>query len=98
MTDDLNKKENQGRISTWEKIGVDAIRADLEVANGKRIVGRHTKLAWEWVRSKNKPVTPNEEILMLEPNLYGLGFRLRPLTKKVKHFWGNVRNSLSLRK
>lgn len=81
MTDELDKPENQGRVARWEEIGVDAIRADLEHANGLRHVGRHADLAWRWVKSKEGDESKDNGILMLEPNLYGLGFRLKPLLK-----------------
>lgn len=81
---DLEKAENKGRIAQWEEIGVDAIKADLEHAGGIRHVGRHTALAWQWVRSKQeKPPVKNEDVLLIRPNLYGIGFDLRALLRRI---------------
>ena len=78
--DELNLEKNKNRIKNWEKLGVLAIKADLEHANGRRHVGKHQALAWKWVESKlNPPV--KENALILQPNFYGIGVNLRSAYK-----------------
>jgi hypothetical protein len=57
------------RIANWEKIGVDAIEADLKYSGGTRYVGGPAgtaEQAWRWVNYKQAEnlgnVTPNREI------------------------------------
>ena len=56
----------KARFESWEQLGVDAIRTDLEMTGGLRFVGGPPSvrnLAWEWVRMKERqkpePVSPS---------------------------------------
>ena len=87
MTDefeDLKKAENQGRISQWEKIGVAAIKADLERSNGLTYVGRHALLAWKWVKYKEMQRTEKQseelsDAVSLTPEFFGFSVDLKKL-------------------
>ena len=79
---ELNLDKNKNRIKNWEKIGVLAIKADLEYANGRRHVGKHQALAWKWVESKLNQ-TVKDDVLILQPNFYGLGVNLRSAYKRI---------------
>jgi hypothetical protein len=57
MTDELKNEKNKGRIAQWEARGVDVIKADLVHTNGRRYVGKHKELAWDWVRQQEKQTT-----------------------------------------
>lgn len=92
MTDEfyeLRMAENQGRIAQWEEHGVDAIKADLEHSNGIRIVGRHTRLAWKWVKFKeaqNRQAQEADKLsdtVSLTPEVFGMSIDLKKLFK-----WG----------
>jgi hypothetical protein len=60
--DEISEAGRTARFEQWEKLGVDAIRADLETTGGHRLVGGPPvvrRLAWEWVRMKQaeRPVS-----------------------------------------
>lgn len=44
-----------GRFESWEKLGLDQVKADLEHTGGLRVVGggpEVTQLDWDWIRMK----------------------------------------------
>jgi hypothetical protein len=60
---EIGEAGRRERFERWEKIGVAAIRQDLEATGGLRLVGGSAlvrSLAWEWVRMKEAEAT--EEI------------------------------------
>jgi hypothetical protein len=86
-----------GRISRfeqWEKIGLDAIKADLLQAQGIHVVGGPSAirdLAREWVSKKEAQALPapsskSNEILSLKPGIWGLSVDLKELWRGIKRW------------
>lgn len=47
--EELDRPENAQRLENWQKIGLDAIEADLKYRAGVGYVGKYRNLAWLWV-------------------------------------------------
>ena len=57
---ELDSAGNYNRVLGWEKIGVDAIKSDLQHNQGLTHVGKNTALAWLWVRREEERAQTRE--------------------------------------
>jgi hypothetical protein len=80
---ELHNPDNLNRIANWEKIGTDAIKADLE-SGGTRYVGtfKNQNLAWKWLKFKESQSKQEKngtlfEAALLRPNIFGFGVDLK---------------------
>jgi hypothetical protein len=93
MSDEPSEISQEGRIARfarWEKIGVDAIEADLN-AGGSRYLGGPPEvraLAREWVRMQRSRTQPparrSSEIISLKPGLYGVSIDLKEIARRAR--------------
>ena len=76
----MKKIKTANLPASWEKYGVEAIRADLQ-EGGHRLVGgppANRQAAWDWVNAQERHVK-FKEIFIFHPNLWGLGLNLPKL-------------------
>jgi hypothetical protein len=87
------------RFATWEKLGLERVKADL-LNGGYRLVGGTPAiqaLAWEWVRSRENvtvqisPAKP-AEMLTLKPGIWGINVDLKVLGRRVSAWWRRAKS------
>lgn len=86
---DISEESRRLRFAQWEAIGLDRIKADL-LNGGYWVIGGPPEvrsLAAEWVRLKQAETTRSPakaaELLLLKPNLQGVGFDLKEAWRRV---------------
>jgi hypothetical protein len=91
--DKISEAGRKARFEQWEQIGVDAIRSDLLLTGGDRLVGGPPavrELAREWVKLKEQEQAERaEKVLLLKPAAWGVGIDLPALWRSMKRRLGS---------
>jgi hypothetical protein len=92
----ISQEGRIARFAQWEKIGLDAIKADLNTGGSKFVGGppEVRALAREWVRNREantqKPTQPqSSELLSLKPGMWGVNVDLKELWRRARRWWLN---------